>query len=98
MYFLRFLAFPLQEPQSEDDTAGAYVNSWIQSSSHEAAEARARQLIEESDWRIDALDHACTVSKEDEPPIDATGREYYEQACIDGEVLVFHEWPKSGDD
>ncbi len=99
MHFFRFRTRPLADPQSEEDDAGAFVLCWIQSSVCQVAETRARELVEGSGWIVDALEHACTVSQEDYGDESSEGgREYYEQACIDGEAIVVHSWPLSGDD
>ena len=51
-------------------------------------------MIEESSWRIDSLEDCRVVNDDDYPP-DADGKEFYDQALIDKEVLVFHTWPVS---
>ena len=96
MHFFRFFARPLTEPRCETDTAGAYVNCWIDTSSQESAESRARQIVQDHGWLICALEDHRIVGDED---YDAgtPGHEYYKQARIDGEVLAFHKWPLSGE-
>jgi hypothetical protein len=56
---------------------------------------RARELIAQAGWRVEALERYKVVGDDDYDG-DARGREYYEQARIDGEVLVIHTWSASG--
>jgi hypothetical protein len=97
MHFFRFLARPLAVPRSESDTAGGYVNCWIEAANRESAESRARQIIQENGWRVCAFEEHRVVGDKDYDA-ETPGREYYEQARIDGEVLMFHTWPLLGEE
>ena len=96
MHFFTFLARRLAESESEGEQVGAYVNCWIEQRSREAAEIRARELIADSSWTVESLKDHRIVTDADYSD-DTDGREYYEQACLDGETLVFHTWPASGE-
>ncbi len=96
MHFLTYLLRPLAEPQADPGTAGAFANCWIEHPSREAAEKRARELIAAAFWRIESLQDYRVVGDGDYDG-DTVGREYYERACTDHEVLVLHTWPVSGE-
>jgi hypothetical protein len=97
MFFYTFLATPTPEAKEFSDTGGAYVNCWIQGQERTEAERRAAELIEDYGWSIEALEETATVSGDDYAPEDED-REFYEQALMEGEVLVFNTWPRGEDD
>jgi hypothetical protein len=63
----------------------------------EAADSTARELLANQGWEIEEPDEHLLVTDETCPP-GAAGREYFEQARIDGLVLVLHTWPVGGPD
>jgi hypothetical protein len=73
------------------------VNCWIDRITFDEAENAGRQMIEKHGWWAGKLDQAreVEVGEYDE---HTPGREYFEQALIDGEALVFHTWPKGAED
>jgi len=97
MHFLTFLAVPTPDAQEYHDSGGAYVNCWILGDLREDAERRATELIEEYGWSVEALEGATTVSGTDYGP-DDEDREFYEQALVEKEVLVFNTWPPGEED
>lgn len=101
MYLFTFLAVPTPDAREFEEAGGAYVNCWIlgdgDRSDREAAEERATQLIEEYGWAVEALEEGAIVSGEDYPPGEED-REFYEQALIEREVLVFNTWPRGEED
>ena len=96
MHFFTFVARPPDDPKRGSDIAGAYVNCWIDRLDRQTAEEVARQQIAQSSWSIESLEKYCVVSGADYEG-DQRGRQYFEQALIDKEVLVFHRWPASGE-
>ena len=98
MYLFTFLAVPTPDAREFEEAGGAYVNCWILGDGdREAAEERATTLIEEYGWAVEALEEGAIVSGEDYPPGEED-REFYEQALIEREVLVFNTWPRGEDD
>lgn len=96
MFFLTYLANPTPDAKEFADTGGAYVHCWIQAEERAEAEQRASGLIQEYGWSIEALEEGTTVtgdtySEEDED------REFYEEALMEGAVLVFNTWPRDED-
>lgn len=96
-YFFTFLAAPTPEAQEYEQAGGAYVNCWIRSDSRDQAEARAATLIEDYGWDVEALEEQSTVTGADYGE-DDEDREFYEQALVEGEVLVFNTWPAGEED
>jgi hypothetical protein len=97
MFFFTFLASPTPDAKEFSDTGGAYVNCWIQGQERAEAERRATELIADYGWSVEALEEAATVTSDDYTAEDED-REFYEQALMEGEVLVFNTWPKGDDD
>ena len=100
MYLFTFLAVPTPDAKEFHEAGGAYVNCWIlgdDRSDRDAAEERARELIEEYGWDIEALEEGAIVSSADHPQ-DDEDRVFYEQALVEREVLVFNTWPRGDED
>jgi hypothetical protein len=100
MYLFTFLAVPTPDAKEFHEAGGAYVSCWIQSDGRgdrDAAEERAKELIEEYGWDVEALEEGAIVSGEDYSPGDED-REFYEQALVEREVLVFNTWPRGEQD
>ncbi len=102
MFFFTFLASPTPDAKEFEDSGGAYVNCWIRSDDNELsdrhkAEAHARGLIQEYGWTVEALEEGSTVTSEAYGE-DDEDREFYEEALVEGEVLVFNTWPRDGEE
>lgn len=97
MFFLTYLAAPTPTAKEFQDSGGAYVSCWIQNQDRQEAEKRATELIEEYGWSVEALQDGSVVTSADYAR-DDEDREFYEQALVEGEVLVFNTWPRGGDD
>ncbi|HWM91269.1 MAG TPA: hypothetical protein VN493_10920 [Thermoanaerobaculia bacterium] len=93
IYYFTFLASPTPKAGELADAGGAYVNCWMLNEDRQPAEQRATQLIEEYGWSVEALEEAGTVTSNDYAE-DDEDREFYEQALIEREVLVFNVWPR----
>ena len=92
MYFFTFQASPTPDAKELHTAGGAYVSCWIQHSDRHAAEQRARDLIQEYGWEVEELEEGAIVSSADYDR-DDEDREFYEQALVEREVLVFNTWP-----
>lgn len=97
MFLLTYLAAPTPDAKEFQDSSGAYVSCWIQSQDRQDAEKRATELIEEYGWSVESLQEGSTVTSADYAG-DDEDREFYEQALVEGEVLVFNTWPRGDDD
>ena len=96
VWFISFSAFPI-EAERFAKFGGAEINCWIQIADEREALERAKNLVEDQGWRVETLNHCHLVFPSDYQP-GSTGVEYFEQAMIDREVLVFHSWPNVAED
>src|SRR6266545_3343881 len=97
MYFLTFHAVPTPDAKEFLDAGGAYVSCWIQSTERSDAEKRAAELIHDYGWSVEALEDGTIVTSADYTA-DDEDREFFEQALVEGEVLVFNTWPRGEED
>ena len=99
MFFYTFLAVPTPDAKEFHDSGGAYVNCWIRSdvSDRYQAEERAKDLIHEYGWSVEALEEGAVVDSGSYGE-DDEDREFFEQALVEGEVLVFNTWPRGDED
>jgi hypothetical protein len=93
MFHFTFLAAPTSDAKEYFTSGGAYVDCWILEDDRSAAEARARELIGDYAWEVEALEEGSTVTSQDYLE-DDENREFYEQALVEREVLVFNTWPR----
>jgi len=96
IYFFTFRASPTPDAK-ELESGGAFVNCWIRNDDADQAEERATELIYDYGWSVDSLEDAMTVTGEDYGD-DEESREFYEQALVENEVLVFNTWPRGEGD
>jgi hypothetical protein len=82
--------------QGKDTRAArvAYVSCWINDPSKDRALERATAVIRENGWDVEEIVENHPISRE-VYSLKPEGLRYYEQALVDGEVLVFHV-PKDG--
>lgn len=97
MFFFTFQATPTPDAKELHTAGGAYVSCWIQHSDRDEAEQRARDLIKDYGWEVEALEEGAIVSGADYGA-DDEDRQFYEQALVEREVLVFTTWPPGEDD
>jgi hypothetical protein len=93
MYYLMFHGTPTFDSPDFAEFGGAFICCWIDRSSLSEAEDAARKLIADADWQIESLEESKIMSQLDYES-DPTGIEYFQQAQTDGEVLVFHCYPR----
>jgi hypothetical protein len=91
LYVVTYEARP--SPGSEDfaTCSGAAVNVWVEAATEQQALFIASQEIHDAGWLIDSLESVRPITRPDYSE-DPTGVEYFEQALVDGVVLVFHTW------
>ncbi len=91
MFYLAFDGVPTKEHPDFDSVGGSGIYCWIIAESLNAAEAQARNHLEESGWFIKEYEEGFEV---DETSFeDSEMLQYYQQAEIDGEVFLFHTYP-----
>ena len=88
---MRYEVRPSAVSDSFVSYSGAVVNVWVDASTEQQALAIAAQEIQEAGWHIESLEAVFPVTRSDYSN-DTTGLEYFEQALVDGIVLVFHTW------
>lgn len=97
MFFFTFLAVPTPDAQEFHEAGGAYVSCWIQGTDRHRAEERATELIHEYGWSVEALEEGAVVTRADYDEGDED-LEFFEQALMEQEVLVFNTWPPGEED
>ena len=97
MIFCRFYAKPDRNAQPLTKYLGALVACWIDSDNQSKAEIQAHKFIENQGWSVIKLEDSYVIN--DERYIgEKEGKQYLEQAKIDGEVYVFHPWRETKGD
>jgi hypothetical protein len=92
MILLQYHSRPKDKPVNPDDTAGAYINCWINYNNQKEAERKAIEMMDENGWTDVTLDESFTVDRSDYEG-NEDQLEYFDQAVIDGEVLVVYTYP-----
>jgi hypothetical protein len=91
LYVVRYEVQPLPGTDNFAHSSGAFVNVWTEAASEQQALAVAAREVQDAEWRIESLEAVHPTVREDYAD-DDSGLEYFEQALIDGIVLVFHSW------
>ena len=92
VFFVRILARPHHDNERYTQVGGAYVNCWITETCEEAALSRAETELRDSAWIPEVIESVSVVTL-DTYAGETEGRTYFEQAQIDGLVLVLHTFP-----
>ena len=92
MHYLIYDAQPKANSDKAKEFGGAYVSCWIMSDNLEEANLIAKGMISEQGWVNITLDEGYEID-ESHYKNKKDGLEYYRQALIDKEVLVFHTYP-----
>ena len=87
MFFLIYRAHPNVGTEAHSKYAGADIVCWINVNDRDIARAKAQQLIRARDWTIDRLEEEHPITREIAETSE--GLQYFDQALLDGEVLVF---------
>lgn len=96
IFFVQYEARPTPHADDFGTAGGAYVNCWVQSESGETANAKALAAIAAAGWSVVSVEEACEEVAKSWYEEDEENRQYFEQAKVDGEVYVFHQWPYDG--
>jgi hypothetical protein len=91
LYAITVEALPVPGPDFEP-VGGAYINVLTTAPTEKEALEVASHEVVEAGWRLSSIDSVAWVTRADYAD-DATGLEYFEQALIDGIVLVIHTYP-----
>jgi hypothetical protein len=77
---------------------GAYINCWVKAQSEEEASKSVSAMIRERGWKIVSIEEECREVTEALYAEHEESREYYDQAAVEGECYVFHQWPVDAHD
>lgn len=92
LFFLTVVARPARDSAEAGEFGGAYVNCWIDEASEEAAVSRAQAAVRDTGWILESIKDIAVVTR-DTYDDQEEGRECFEQALVDGLLLVFHTFP-----
>ncbi len=93
MYFLAIAVEPTEEHPDHATLGECLVSCWIEREAIEDAIAVAKAMILEKPWRIIRIELVQYVTEADYDE-DDDHTQYFEQALIDKEVLVFNTSPR----
>ena len=98
MFLVTVRARPTEHAEDQADVGGGYVNCWLSAATEDEAIARALAEVRDAEWIAEAVETVEAVTRETYADPDHPGREYFEQALVDGTVIVFHVWPNEPQD
>jgi hypothetical protein len=97
LYIVTIDALPSPGTEGADSFGGAYINVYTTDQSEAAAVSTASREVAEAGWQSRAIQSVSFVTREDFED-DSEDLNYFEQAQIDGIVLVVHTFPNEADD
>jgi len=92
MFFLTFETRPKPSHPAYGEVGGAIAAVFVNEVVQDAAEATAREFMDEAGWDVGVLDKAYAVEL-DAFPQGHRSRARFEQALKDGIVVTYHAWP-----
>ncbi|MBS0422773.1 MAG: hypothetical protein JSR66_34015 [Proteobacteria bacterium] len=98
IFFTSYEAIPLPESGDFDVCGGAYVNCWVKAQSAKEAHQSASAVIHQRGWKVVSIQEECREVTAPSYAEDRESRVYYDQAVVDGECYVFHQWPVEAQD
>jgi hypothetical protein len=96
IFIVTLTARPTLQLEGYAKFGGAHVNCWIDANGMAAAVAQAEKEVRAAAWTPGTVDSVRSVTSKDYAD-DIAGRKYFEQAIVDGVVIVFHTWPRGSD-
>ena len=96
LYVVTIDALPLPGSEAAEEFGGAYINVYTTDQSESAALQTASREVSEAGWQSRAIEKVVFVTREDFDD-DSDGLAYFDQARIDGIVLVVHTFPNMPD-
>ena len=89
LYVVTVEATPAAGSDAFASHGGAYINVFTTDASESEALSTASREIAEAGWQFNRIDDVTWVTRSDYAD-DPSGLEYFEQALIDGVVIVVH--------
>jgi hypothetical protein len=90
-------ALPLPGTDAFAEYGGATINVYSTEESEDGALAIAAREIAEAGWQIQSVEDSFLLTREDLAGAP-DGLQYFEQALVDGIVLVIHTYPAAPGD
>ena len=90
-------ALPLPGTEATNSYGGAYINVYTVDQSEAAALATASREVAGAGWQSRAIESVSFVTRSDFED-DSDGLTYFDQAKMDGVVLVVHTFSNEADD
>lgn len=97
IYLVTIEALPLPGSDSAALYGGAYINVYTKDLSESAALETASREVTEAGWRSQSVERVEFLTREDFAD-DSEGLEYFDQAQLDGIVVVVHTYPNEPDE
>ena len=97
LYIVTIDALPLPGTDAAESYGGAYINVYTTDQSEAAAVSTASREVTEAGWQSRAIQSVSFVTRKDFED-DSDDLAYFEQAQIDGIVLVVHTFPNEAED
>jgi hypothetical protein len=91
LYLVSYDAEPLPSSASFASCSGAAVNVWVSSPTEQEALVVASREVQKAGWRITTPGRIRRTVRTDYADAPE-GLPYFEQALLDGSVVVFHTW------
>ncbi|MGO4221085.1 hypothetical protein AB4Y64_04420 [Lysobacter sp. TAF61] len=86
-------ALPEPGTQAFAGYGGATINVYTTELSEQAAVAIAARKVAEAGWQLQAVDETFLLTRPDLVNATPEGVDYFEQALLDGVVMVIHTYP-----
>lgn len=97
LYVVTIEALPLPGSPAAKAYGGAYINVYAKELSESAALETASREVAEAGWRSQSVEKVVLVTREDFVD-DSEGLAYFEQAQVDGIVVVVHTFSNQADE
>jgi hypothetical protein len=97
LYVVTIDALPLPGTEAASSYAGAYINVYTTDQSETAALTTASREVTEAGWQSRAIESVSFVTRNDFED-DSDGLAYFEQAQLDGIVVVLHTFSNEAAD
>jgi hypothetical protein len=97
LYVVTIDALPFPGSEEANSFGGAYINVYTTDQSEAAALTTASREVAEAGWQSHAIESVSFVTRQDFED-DSDGLAYFEQAQLDGIVVVVHTFPNEPDD
>src|SRR5262245_38335968 len=92
LYLVTIEAEPNADTEDFREYGGAYGKAYIREATEASALAAAQREIAEAGWSCKSIESIAYVTREDFTDED-DDLDSFEQALVDGVVLVFHTFP-----